>query len=112
MAAAHGRVIQRAKGCAVPGTGPGLVPPCSAQHRDRGHGVLPLAREWSSQGIAPRSGGSALGFFLKQTNISRTLSPDPQREPGQQGMSGTWPGWQQLEGAAGITPGKQERSCF
>lgn len=68
-------------------------------------------RAASCQGLAPCSGGSAPGLFLEQKNTLRTLSPDPQQEPGQQGMAGTWPGWHQLEGAAGKAPGEQEGSC-
>lgn len=89
-----------------PGARPSLLCPAQGQRPRR----AASCRAWHRR--APRSGGSALGAFLEQANISRTLSPDPQQQPGQQGMSGTGPGWHQLEGAAGKTPGKQEGSCF
>jgi len=86
----------------------GAIPPCSAQRRDRGDDMPPLAevRLSSSQVLAPprpqevQPPGSGSGLLPGQRDVCRTRSPDPQREPGQQGRRGMWPGWHRLWGAA------------
>lgn len=44
------------QGMCSAGNRPRFIPPCPAQHRDRGHDVLPLAEEWSSQGLELQPG--------------------------------------------------------